>query len=541
MENLWKKEKKNVADSLYVDLFADSCKEEQFQEWNGKLNNSFWKHRFGSTDIEIRPNKSNDVSHAWRMKGNLIFRDEKLSLNDRWKLSIEFYTKSLIFAEVDTENVSLAYANRSVCFFHLKMYAKCLIDIEYAKKANYPEKLMPKLDKRKADCIRLMQTQIEIKPMYENPALDFPADENFPCMANVVKIKRNCEFGRLLEAKCDIDVGQTVLVEETFVAIGTGEMPAFCFTCLKRNQCFISCSQCTDAVFCSEDCLNRNNIHKMSCGASFHRMSMDMRLSLLSLLVAINTIPNVKDLMDFVEDNLKLDPYAVPTSVLDSRARYAIFLKLNRIKTPLNTLRAYQIYTSLLAIPSINAVFDSSRKLRFLMHLVVHHMVVHKSNGFNDVVGSQFDIASVACVLSLVNHSCAPNLFNFAVNNQEVCVTVRPIKKGEQLSIAYCAQGETTSRRQAALKDKFGFTCNCEKCRPFVLGHSPSCGQMMAHPFVHAMRLRGATGIVARDERVQLRRMCIEFLRKFGHLPWSYEIEMAVDTFKKLILAFYSL
>lgn len=46
---------------------------------------------------------------------------------------MEWYNKSMCFAKVRTEQMGLAYANRSSSFLNLKMYRKCLIDIEYAK------------------------------------------------------------------------------------------------------------------------------------------------------------------------------------------------------------------------------------------------------------------------------------------------------------------------------------------------------------------------------------------------------------------------
>lgn len=535
MEKLWKKES-NITD-LYVDLFANARSQNEFREWNGQLNNRFWNHCFYNSCSTVSPNKSNETSNMFRMKGNLIFRDEiialsGLSVEDRYKSSIELYNRSLIFAETGTENVSLAYANRSAGFFQLKKYDKCLIDIDHAKKANYPKKLMPKLDKRKEDCLRLLQTHVEIKRKFEQPKLDFDADENFPCMANVVEIKRNDEFGRLLEAKCDIDVGKTVLVEESFVSVGTGDVQVLCFTCLRRNMCFVACPQCTDAVFCSDDCMSRNNVHKMSCGSFYYRLPMNIQVTLQSLLVAVDLIPNVEDLMDFVQSNLKLDNHHIPANVLDSRRKYGLFLKLHIRERPGNAFLAYQVYTSILTIPSIKRVFDSDRKQRFLMHLVVHHLLIRQNNNFLEVAKeNQFNVSSVACVLSLVNHSCTPNLLNFAVDNQEVCVTIRPIQKGEQLFISYSGQDDTTVQRQAFLKQYFGFECKCGKCRPCDRNRN----HLKVHPFFQTSQ-RFSSVDIDKENYMKHQQMCVDFLKKYGNLPWSEEIDDVVNIFKKVIL-----
>lgn len=541
MENLWQlwqKEDKSIDDPLYVDLFANTCNNKKFREWIRQLNEKFWQHNF--YNHIVRPNKSNETSNMFRMKGNSLFRSEDLPFPDRNKASMEFYTQSLMFAEVDTQNVSLAYANRSACFFNLRMFDNCLVDIEYAKKANYPEKLMTKIDNRKADCMKLQHTMSTVMTRrFENPKLDFAADKNFPCMANVMEIKRNNEFGRLIAAKCDIDVGKTVLVEETFFAVGMG-VEAACFTCLKRRKCFIPCSLCADVVFCSKDCMNRNNVHKMSCSTLCRRLPSDVKVPLQSLLVAMDTIPNAEDLMDFVQRTLKLDPQNIPTNVCDSRSKYAMFLKLNTDPRQVDNFCAYQVYTSFLAIPSIKATFDSERKQRFLMHLVVHHISLQKRNCFAAIrsTDDEFNVASAACVLSMVNHSCAPNLFNFAVNNQEVCVTIRPVKKGEQLFISYISQAETFPRqaRQSHLKEYYEFDCKCKKCGSSFPGKADRY-QMMMDPCFQILRRLHATKDehVDKAEHTRRQQMCSQFLNKYGHLPWSEEFEMVVNAFTKLI------
>src|ERR1700753_3100604 len=113
MENLWKKES-NAADAIYIDLFS-----------------SFGLRGQTTAETKFLPRKCNDISTKLRNEGNILF-ERKL-----WSAAMEKYNESLCFAEIGTENVSLIFANRSTCFLRLKMYEKCLNDIELAKKANY--------------------------------------------------------------------------------------------------------------------------------------------------------------------------------------------------------------------------------------------------------------------------------------------------------------------------------------------------------------------------------------------------------------------
>lgn len=126
--NLWKKESQAV-DAIYVDLFGDDTQ--------------------NSTETQFLLKKSNEMSTKRRNQGNTFFAQKQ------WHKAMDKYNESLRFAEIETENISLAYANRSLCFFELEMYEKCLIDIELAKKANYPDILMSKIENRKSYCIEI--------------------------------------------------------------------------------------------------------------------------------------------------------------------------------------------------------------------------------------------------------------------------------------------------------------------------------------------------------------------------------------------------
>lgn len=61
------------------------------------------------------------------MNGNKLYANKKY-----FRRSIEFYTKSLNFAEFNGEAYSLALANRSAVFFELKDYLVSKIKIVFA-------------------------------------------------------------------------------------------------------------------------------------------------------------------------------------------------------------------------------------------------------------------------------------------------------------------------------------------------------------------------------------------------------------------------
>lgn len=224
MDQLWKKET-DGAESVYVNIFENVC-----DNYSSLLNQI--------QSLNLSTIKDDKSSTDYRNKGNAQFAKSK------FVEAMELYNKSLCYAKVSSENVSLAYANRSSCFLNLGMYEKCLVDIEMAIKANYPEHLMPKLEKRRSDCLKKTGKKVESNDFVAK--LSFPADENFPGMANALKIESNLQFGRHVVAKCDIEVGKTVLIDEPFVSVAADFIE--CASCLKKFMNLIPCDRCNNTA-----------------------------------------------------------------------------------------------------------------------------------------------------------------------------------------------------------------------------------------------------------------------------------------------------
>ncbi|GFR47403.1 hypothetical protein Agub_g9120 [Astrephomene gubernaculifera] len=67
---------------------------------------------------------------------------------------------------------------------------------------------------------------------------------------------------------------------------------------------------------------------------------------------------------------------------------------------------------------------------------------------------------------ALLNHSCAPNTVNFVVGGAMVVRAVRNIRAGEEVSISYLGRPQLLpfQRRMQALKEDYGFDCDCVRC-----------------------------------------------------------------------------
>lgn len=506
MENLWKK---HVNQTGYIKLFSSIQSSECDEDL--RLYKSY-KNNQRSTDL--------------RMNGNVKFRQ------GHWLEAMKLYNQSLCFAETGSENVALAYANRSHCFYQLKMYAESIVDIELAKNANVPVRLIRKLEERK-------EKSIDNLNLVENSSknivkLSYESNGNFPCMANMLEIKQNKEFGRYLMAKCDIPVGQTILIEDDFLSIKTND-ELVCYTCFRENTNFIACAQCPDVVFCSMECINQNRVHKWECGSFSVQLHYRMRFEMHAVLLAIETFSTVENLMEFVKNVLLENPENVPTSLCNANSKYHFFFKLSTCApfSCKDMLKVYQIYGNIMALPKVASLFDSEVKQCFLMHLVLHHFLVIKTNSI--MSKNPWSTVSVFNVLSMLNHSCAPNLYHPRKGKQQYCVVIRPVSKGEQLYISYIPLNCELSieQRQQKFKSTWNFVCKCEKCNPmdnlvdFDLITADPCYNFLLENFE----------IDGNEQKLPaLMENCIQFLNTHGTMQWSTEILTIATIFVMLYI-----
>lgn len=526
MEKLWKED---GVSCVFVNLF-EFASERIDDEWE---NLSFCESR-----------KDNQHSTELRMKGNVKLRLEL------WNDAMDLFNQSLCFAETNSENAARALANRSECFFRMGKYQEALIDIELAKGSNISNRLMSKLDRiqQKLMASQKASTKSEKNEKCEIDTSDqlskveiklsFASHTNYPCMANVLDIKTNAKFGRHLVANCDIPVGQTVLIERDFLSMRSDD-ELVCSTCSRSKMNFIACTNCTDAVYCNEECMKQNLTHKWECGTVFAQLHHRMRFQIQAILLAIETFGTVERLMEFVENVLLEDPDSVPSSLDNAQMKYHFFFKLNKSAPflPQYLPKIHQIYENILMLPKIRILFDTDGKQRFLMHLVLHHFLVIKTNSI--ISKSPWSTISVFNILSMLNHCCAPNVYHPRRENQQHCVTIRPIRSGEQLFISYLPLNNELSseERNGKFTSSWGFSCTCELCHQIQKPTDPdlitsdSCFEFIVENF-NIENNRKNLPILMEN--------CTKFLNRFGNSQWSTEILMVVSIFAVLYIEMLS-
>lgn len=517
MEKLWTREPKT---GLFVDLFRNVTAK--------------WPAKVGRV-----AGKRNNHADEHRAGGNKLFAKKE------WSEAMEEYNRSICCAEFGSESMGLAYANRSTCFLHLGKYDNCLRDIELAIQMNYPERLLPKLEQRKTDCLKMKadDNEIPLKPI----ELSYASSVNFPGMANVLAIQRNAEFGRHIVAKCGIPTGKTILVEPNFSSSTVLVTYSSCAGCQFGTGNLLPCKNCTLAMFCSDECMERG--HGNECGYMISTTEQDQwsRHVLRLISLSLDTCGGVGELMAFVED-VRREGIAIPTAANSPMDQLRMFLQLNQAIDGAGTRvvitqlfkQGDLTYRVAMGIPKTASLFDTSAKKRFLMHLITMYGNILMKTSYTDARRRSerlISVNSIGLVFGMFNHLCVPNVMCETVGGKRICITTRPIKKGDQLYVNYVSgadvMGVEISRETIYLLN--GFWCKCEKCVPvpFSMYQKRLFESEWSYQAIHTM-------MAAKNVDWKLvHELCIEFLNKYGVFSYNEILEFIFTVFKKSISKIY--
>lgn len=526
---LWKKETKQP-NAFFVDLFAAHGGEATLSA-NSR----------GMRGKPRKPIKNDDESLNKRMDGNKHFG------RGRWVDALECYNDSLSLAKPGSENLSLAYANRAACFLKMQQYDECLGDIELAKRTGYPDGLMDKINKRKIDCLKLMESA-DSRSGIRGSKLSLEADEMFPCMARALEIQRNDDGEYLVVARENIDIGETVVVEKVFHTFLLQLKAQKCNICLKSYTNLIPCDRCSAAMFCSHECRTRL-LHRHECGlvyAEDHNIDGSILNDARGILMACDMFASADELMDFVQQTIQSDPKALPGTFADDKSQYRAFLMLPINEEMLNskqlTFIIFHVYNLLQKVPKIESMFKTTKDRRFLMHLIGQHVQIVQNNTvkgcFTSAFGQMIDWYNhIGLIEKYFQHSCAPNVVTCERDGHRVFITVRPIKKGDQLTFSlFSFLLDSKEERHKILWERKKMICRCIRCQGVTA--SPKQRQQLASDsnYQH-IGLDFSPAVLNESSKLQaMIDKCATFLKKYDDIPWCDEIGTVVQTYIHMIL-----
>lgn len=244
-------------------------------------------------------------SIKFREQGNKIFLSKPLT-SACCIDAIKMYTKSIAYAPYPSEQLSLAYGNRSAVLLKLRKFDLSIQDIDRALANPYPDNLRPKLYVRKIECLVAMKgsatedaykeaqhwldkmslnddnqkkltqklnsmkslsrkanSQKSTKTSTFNPTIK-TFNSEVPCASDAVAVRYNKMFGRHVVATRKINPGDIISIEKPYSLMLTPDkVYTHCTNCLEVCWANIPCDYCIYAMYCSEKC-------KSTAWASYH-------------------------------------------------------------------------------------------------------------------------------------------------------------------------------------------------------------------------------------------------------------------------------
>ncbi|XP_044001587.1 SET and MYND domain-containing protein 4-like [Aphidius gifuensis] len=325
-----------------------------------------WKSSISSIEKESDDKfvKSVDHSESWRKIGNNEFTTSKNE--DYLRKSIEAYTKSIAFAPAGSNELSLAYANRSAVLFEARLYQDCLLDIERALKSGYPDDLKTKLFLRQSLCFKALkpssntETNISManamqwlpnlkknnrkynitkeysKMMHQ---LEKPRDVSLfsPEIKNknsiiaggsdAIELKRINDNNQHIVATRDIKSGEFIYLSEPLAMVQSPELRFInCWHCGCQTWAGVPCDQCSNVVFCSQQCKEKawNEYHDIECLVLGQltkptKIYLEYLLTLKIFLKAINSAGGLIELKTKIDkiDSMKNEGLIFTNGTLD--------------------------------------------------------------------------------------------------------------------------------------------------------------------------------------------------------------------------------
>lgn len=445
---LWKTETIN-SKRIYVNLFRE---------------NSFFGHRYFDAgklrQHEQELKKSNVASVTARLMATKL---------DDWQNNsdtvLRHINRAICFAEIDSEEIGVAYGQRATYFHKLKEYSLCLADIDLAMQHKYPVASVSRLESMRNECAKHLARGNA--PQTDTPALSFPANEKIPCFAQGLTVKHTKKFGKHVVATQDMDIGQTIIVEDAYAIAPTDEQIYMqCANCFERKVNLMPCTDCAAVMFCSATCRDMANekFHVFECGRRDVCVIREAaaRLVLRTVLEAIKLFPNIDKLLKIIENlnggkpNNDVD-YTDPAI----RAYMRFFWQKNSVDdtSPMDDCRfvefAQSIHSTIATSAAYKTMFGGLEESRFLGHLILHHLYVVDANAFPALnmlrrtftieLGmvrannwSGFAYAEGFYLNSChLKHSCQPNVARIFLGTKVVGKVLRPIKSGDQLFVSY--------------------------------------------------------------------------------------------------------
>ena len=276
--------------------------------------------------------------------------------------------------------------------------------------------------------------------------------------------------GRSMFAAQDIQPGQVVIKESSYTHhLDFKHLALFCSHCLKKhNGRFVPCEACETITYCSYECQRQawKQYHRIECGyhealrfcsPSYDAMRVMMIEGIDEVLSAEKTdIPmkdwlkrkfksNLESFMSLMGHDMGYSPIVEFSHMFGSVIAIMVCVRLGIIKEDDPRFGSF--------CGAFIRLIKRTRTNSWAIYAGISPPIVRCGSG-------------IYATLSLINHSCTPNLTQLYYGRLMVVKAKRAIKQGEELTMSYgpISGQKPVSERRAHLKRCYNFECDCEAC-----------------------------------------------------------------------------
>lgn len=429
--------------------------------------------------------KSNVISNKIRQDGNKLF-----AKGDYFG-SLSKYNEALRYAPLGTKQLGLCYGNRSAVFLKVKQHQACLENIALARKNQFPEEFLPKLQQREIECIKLMQErQTPVEETWNKFfTMSYKANPKFPYLADCLKLK-NCNDGCFLAADRDLKAGDIIGISKPFVQFAIDTNSYRCNYCLAdKFMNFVPCNGCAEVMFCDDVCMQKamKEFHQFECGIDnpvvdvLHMYALRMIAKCFSLFDGDRT-----KIENFLMSNQKYASSSIVTPFdFDLSDPSSVSSEKNLMLTQLCNTQQYDKKDYEYEFYKIQPFLRNHPKLKAFVTPKMFALAVNFALGdakrFKAVGGAslsknnqdlgQFKINYFGDVIDLcsniIRYSCAPNMILHPYNGMMIWMVHYPVKANECLTVAFNNTVFFEKVRKERLEsDVFGIIekCKCAAC-----------------------------------------------------------------------------
>jgi hypothetical protein len=382
---------------------------------------------------------------------------------------MEFVPCSLCYATTGSQNIGIAYANRSAVYLKTGYYHLALENIKLARENNYPIDKTTKLDERKKLCLEKLKNGTDKEDhlkKYEDAwtkMMDakLPANPKYPFyIADCLSLETSKKYGKHLRCNADVPVGTILAIEEPLIKVSQHDSRyKNCDNCLQRSHLnLFPCTSCVSAMYCSEKCREESfqNHHRFVCGVvDFLDNCAPNRgtLFLKMFCVGLNLFGGPKNFAEALTNGSNSTAWDMDVQGLDElEVKKKLWLALYSLQdrdfednSPDNRFH-FEYFASFVAsvlnFSNLKDILKSEDEKALFRKFCLNQWKTSVRYFHEFPEGySTTDRISVGGVRYIIcaffKHSCVRNVYMADRNSKTHIVAIRPIKKGDILTAAF--------------------------------------------------------------------------------------------------------